>query len=147
WDMVLSPDGRWLAIAMSDERDALNDRQSYRVQLWETISGLPGPCLRVDKLAMSLSFAPDGRILAAGCRDGVIRLLEASTLRECCHFKGHRSYVCALAFSADSSRLVSGSADTTALVWEVPSLPRPAPARSSSLKPEALWDALGGKDP
>ncbi|KAG6907799.1 hypothetical protein DXG01_007338 [Tephrocybe rancida] len=36
-------------------------------------------------------------------------------------FKGHKDYVSSVAFSPDSKRLVSGSADKTAIVWDVQS--------------------------
>jgi WD40 repeat protein len=36
-------------------------------------------------------------------------------------FEGHRGDITSLAFSADGRRLASASADSTVLVWDVPS--------------------------
>jgi hypothetical protein len=64
-------------------------------------------------------------------------------------FPGHRGSVLALAFSADGARLVSASADTTALVWDISGKlgGRPRWATTSPIAVSAaLWDELASPD-
>jgi len=68
----------------------------------------------------TLAFSPDGRYLAAALDNGrvaVAHLLEIP--RRITIHPLHTSAVLALAWSPDSSMLASGSADTTAKVWDV----------------------------
>jgi WD40 repeat protein len=79
----------------------------------------------------ALCFSPDHRVLAVATGT-VIRLLELATGAERAVFQGHRSEVMSLTFSADGRRLLSGAADTTALLWDVVG-PRPKPADNLDL--------------
>jgi hypothetical protein len=75
--------------------------------------------------------------------------LDVATGRERHRLEGHRHHVVSLAFSADGKRLLSGSQDTTALVWDVSRLAKEEPHAGgplSSEKLEALWAALGSGD-
>lgn len=67
----------------------------------------------------SLAFSPNGRLVAAGSQDGIIRLWRPPGGKPIHWFTGHRSQVTSLAFSADGALLVSGSYDNTALIWDV----------------------------
>src|SRR5207302_1973926 len=63
-------------------------------------------------------------------------------------FTAHRGPVLALAFNADGSRLASGSADTTAVVWDFAALrPKPTPPAGPAT-PDQLdrWRADLGSD-
>jgi RNA polymerase sigma factor (sigma-70 family) len=67
-----------------------------------------------------LSFGRDGRVLTcADSKRGTVRLIETASGKERCVFTGHRGDVYTLAFSADMKTLVSGSTDTTAMVWDL----------------------------
>jgi len=57
--------------------------------------------------------------------------------------------VLAIAFSADGKRLVTGSTDTTALLWNVADVFRPEQGASVRLRPDELrdlWSDLAGDD-
>jgi WD domain, G-beta repeat len=67
-----------------------------------------------------MQFSPDSRLLAwNGQGDSMVRLIEVASGQERHHFTGHRGPIWAIAFSADGHRLLTGSYDTTALVWSV----------------------------
>ncbi len=67
----------------------------------------------------SVIFSPDGKLLATGDSDGVVRLWEASSGREILTCKGHTNVVQSVAFSPDDEILASGSYDQTIRLWDV----------------------------
>ena len=67
----------------------------------------------------SVAWLPDGRTLAAGCRDGTIRLLDAATLDPVASLNGHTGEVWALQVSPDGRRLVSAASDTRVRLWDL----------------------------
>jgi WD40 repeat protein len=77
--------------------------------------------------------SPDGTTLATA-EGSTIALSDLATGKPLCHFTGHRGGVTSLIFSPDSSLLISGSWDTTALVWDV-----------AQAKRDALWSQLGAE--
>ena len=68
----------------------------------------------------SVSWSPDGKMIALGGNDGTVRFLSATSWTDVSTRPGHQGPVLVVAFSADGRRLVSAGADTTALVWTVP---------------------------
>ncbi len=67
----------------------------------------------------SVIFSPDGKLLAIGDTDAVVRLWEASTGREILTCKGHTNVVESVAFSPDGEILASGSYDQIIKLWDV----------------------------
>jgi WD40 repeat protein len=129
-DAVLTPDGHAVVSAADDG-----------VRLWEVATGRER--LRTKRAAI-VSCSPDGRVLAAA-GGTTVRLVDLRTGKEFAQLKGHEAEVRALAFTPDGKGLVSGSADSTALVWEVA---RPA-AKVKELGAERLaelWAELAGPD-
>jgi RNA polymerase sigma factor (sigma-70 family) len=109
--LAFSLDGRLLASGGHSFRNNL-------INLWEVATGKLVRTL--PSAGDAVVFAPDGRTLAsAGYNERVIRLYETKTWAERGRFEGHRDEIGGLAFTADSRRLVSGSADATGLVWDV----------------------------
>ena len=67
----------------------------------------------------SVIFSPDGKLLATGDTDSVVRLWEASSGKEILTCKGHTNVVESVAFSPDGEILASGSYDKTIKLWDV----------------------------
>jgi RNA polymerase sigma factor (sigma-70 family) len=144
---AMSSDGRLMAIA-NEERLQVGVKRQHFVVLQDLIAG--HIVHRLDKGWMSgFVFSPDGRMLAwSDRRDNTIHLLEVSSGRERRCFSGHRGSVMTLTFSADGSRLISGSGDSTALVWDVGNRfdARNASAALKTAEVESLWADLASKD-
>lgn len=66
----------------------------------------------------ALAHSPDGRYLAVGGNNQMLRLLDPRTLAELAVLSGHERGLTAVAFSSDSALLASSSADGTTRVWD-----------------------------
>jgi hypothetical protein len=137
----LSPDGKFLAFCLQESvlpiLDAETGKEFRRFQVAR------------DGVS-ALAFSPDGKSVAwGGWQEGTVYLGELATGRERHRFTGHRGRVLALAFSADGRTLVSGTEDTTALVWDLTGRLASGEKGRSRLTPQALaahWTALADKD-
>ena len=67
----------------------------------------------------SVSFSPDGSLLASGSSDDTIRLWDVKTGNLLHTLTGHRGGVLSVSFSPDGSLLASGSWDDTIGLWDV----------------------------
>src|SRR5262249_34960813 len=75
--------------------------------------------LRHAAAVTAVAFAPDGRTLASGGSDHVIRLWEPATGRELARLAGeHKDPITALAYSPDGKSLVSGGNEGTVRLWD-----------------------------
>jgi len=155
-----SPDGERILVATAQDE----------VRLWSPIDGalvaslaepVPEPSYAVGS---PCAFSLDGRLVAAGGRDGLVRVWEVGTGRQVATMTGHKERVTAVRFSPDGARLVSASADDTAVVWRVAGGTRQQILRhrddvsSASFSPDGqrvltasadqtavIWDAASGQ--
>jgi tRNA A-37 threonylcarbamoyl transferase component Bud32 len=67
----------------------------------------------------SVAYAPDGRTLATGEDDQVVRLWDAVTGEEKGDLPGHSGAVVAVAFAHSGNFLISGDSDGTLHVWDL----------------------------
>jgi hypothetical protein len=157
---AFSPDGRALALALGNDE----------LSVWEVATGqervrlvkarLPEqkPLMRVppavavtgialgDSGETTVAFSPDGRLLARAA-DRAVTVWDVRTGKEVRKLQGHQGTIGAIAFAPDGQALASGSADSTALVWDVSGLAGRGPTRA--LTPadlQAHWAALAGDD-
>lgn len=124
---------------LSSGRRTVASRSDGKVQVWDVTTGDEVHILEVGALGVnreqssfygagrSLAFSPDGRRLATGAGDNVI-VWDAETGKLLLTLKGHRSDVNSVAFSPDSTRLVSASGY----------LPEPGEVK--------VWDVATGKE-
>jgi WD40 repeat protein len=106
---AVSPDGSLILLAVADG--------TVRLLHWATHKEVGR--LRNTGLVLSLAQSTDGRKIATGGVDKMIRLWDAITGQELRIFKGHRNRVTHVAFSDNGRLLLSGSDDKTVRLWDV----------------------------
>ncbi len=65
----------------------------------------------------SISFSPDGELLASASRDQTLRIWSLAAGESLHALQGHSGSVEAVAFSPDGSLLASGGEDQQVLLW------------------------------
>jgi WD40 repeat protein len=116
--LAFSRDGRHLASASVGMSDLSGDGTA---RFWETAPDATLPVLAGHtSYVYPVAYSPDGRWIASGGWDKNVRLWDAAT-GEACATLPHPYTVHMLAFTRDSSRLVSGSTDVSegGYVWDL----------------------------
>ena len=92
------------------------------IRLWNVASGEHQQTLTEHADAVrSVTFSPDGSMLASASLDGTIRLWNAATGEHQQALIGHTVGALTLAFNPDGDTLASGSMDGTIYLWDVAS--------------------------
>ena len=131
-------------------------RSQRNLALWDVLSGKTVVNVGVidgGAAATAITCSSDGRLLAWAESDAArtIRLYDSLNGREVGKFAGHDGIVQFLRMHTTSERslLLSGSHDSTTLVWDLrrvmEELERTTP-RLSEQAPEKLWADLGAED-
>jgi WD40 repeat protein len=95
----------------------------------------------------SFAVSPDGRVVAGDLSEADVFLWDALTGKKIATLKGHRGSIKSLCFSADGRHLISGSADTTVLVWDYRESIREQGATLLSPKRlQKIWSDLQSSD-
>jgi eukaryotic-like serine/threonine-protein kinase len=129
--IVFSPNGKRVATASGIRHDPKRRDSGGEVKVWDTETGKELLRLPVRSTwANCVSFSPDGRFVAAGAGELAVLappsptevlVWDTDSGKEVAVLKGNGFWVTAVAFSPDSQRLASASADRTVRVWQVPS--------------------------
>lgn len=73
----------------------------------------------VDAAVTSVCISLNGRLVAAGCLDAVVRIWDVATGQLVERLKGHQDSVYSIAFTQDGRGLISGSLDRTLKHWDI----------------------------
>ena len=87
-------------------------------ELWE-ISPQHIATLEGHTSVQSVSFSPDGKMLASGAEDNTVKLWDVATGENTATLEEHTSWISSVAFSPDGATLASGSGDRTIKLWDV----------------------------
>jgi WD40 repeat protein len=110
------------AIEFSPDRNLIAVSANDGISLWWSDSGVPAAMWKTPDVCYALAFSRDGKLLATGSEDRVIRLWHNPDpqnpliWREKASFHGHRSGIRLLLFMADGT-LYSAGADSTIRWW------------------------------
>lgn len=117
--VAYNPTGKMVASGSDDGTIKLWDVESGK--LISTLQGHAEAIIAVlgynQESVASLTFSPDGQIIAAGLRDNTIRLWSVASGKSLATLKGHTASVAGLVYSPDGKTLVSGSEDNTVRLW------------------------------
>ncbi len=116
--MVLSPDGKYLAVGSF----------SGQIRLWHVADSRSLATFKGHRrIVWTLAFSSDSTMLASGGYDGSVKLWSLTgdertqELYEHClaTLQGHEKWVRSLAFSPDGTLLVTAGDDETVRIWDV----------------------------
>ncbi len=111
--VVFSPDGKTLATAASN---------GPVVTLWNLATGQSSQRFDAGESTSSessVSFSPDGRMVAAGWKGNTICIWDLVTGKPLQLLKGHTDQVAGVCFSPDGKMLASASDDKTVRLWNL----------------------------
>jgi WD40 repeat protein len=110
--VAVAPDGSSFASVTTECTVRLYDLKGKEIRSFPNMVGVG-----------SLAFSRDGKTLATGGNDGVIRFWEVATGKELHKLEGHTGSVHSLSFSPDGKLLASGGGfpnnDRTIRIWDV----------------------------
>jgi WD40 repeat protein/transcriptional regulator with XRE-family HTH domain len=112
WSMRISysPDGNRILAGDPDEKST---------KVWEATSGEEIRNLKGQNAQPShASYSPDGKLIAAADDKNII-IWDLGTGRQKFPLSGHTASITSLDFSADGTRLISGSSNGELMLWDV----------------------------
>jgi WD40 repeat protein len=111
----LSADGKVLAGAADK---TISGNFVPAVTLWDTVSGNELHTLVLTQPAQSLSFSPDGALLAVAAGNDV-QIWDVTSGTQLVTLSGHSAEVMVVAFSPDGKTLASSGQDNQLILWQV----------------------------
>jgi WD40 repeat protein len=112
---AISNDGACFA---ADTETAAKNKTPHRLSIWQTARGRPMASVDLPAKMLSMTFSPDGRLLAGALEDQTARLWDVATMRQA-RLMRHEAWVRSVAFDPTGEYLATASDDATARVWEL----------------------------
>lgn len=92
------------------------------IQLWDVASGkLTRSVMVTGDTVFGASLSPDGKLIAMGCADNTVRIIEAATGKELHRIGNHENWVLGTIFGGDGKRIVSVGRDRAAKLTDAAS--------------------------
>ena len=114
--IAISKDGRWLALIQPSARSLSPD---VAIRVWDLETKRELPSLPEKRQLRCLEFSDDGKVLAAGDGDGVVKIWNLAT-HDFIQISAHEGPVLSLAFSPGSDLMATGSTDRQSIrLWKV----------------------------
>ena len=110
----LTSDGNFLATGCAEGRVHVWDLKARKI-----CATTPVMENSDDHLITVIDFDPNGKIMAYGDVDAVVRLSEFSSGKVTRTLPGHRGSIEALSYLDGGRKLASASEDGTVLIWDV----------------------------
>jgi WD40 repeat protein len=110
WDVVYSPDGKWLATASSDDT----------ARVWDAETGALHETVHHADRVVTIAFSADSRLMASGGQDHTVRVWDVIAGREVAALPADTG-ARRIAFSPDGTVLLTASATGEAKLWRMPS--------------------------
>jgi Tol biopolymer transport system component len=120
WDWKYADDVRAMAFSY-DGLKLVSVAMDNIIRIWDVRSGMVEKVFNKERteIPVSLSFSPDGEMLAAGTTHGGITLWRLSGGSVIRHIDAHRGSVPSVRFSKDNKRVVSAGIDKRVLSWDI----------------------------
>lgn len=110
WDVVVSPQGNWIACGGFDGRVRLLDAKTRRVE--RNLTGSTA-------LTRGVAFSADGTTIAAASSDHTVRVWDVATGESLYVGRGHTDTAWDVAFGRESDQLFSCSGSGNIKVWDL----------------------------
>ncbi len=122
--------------------------------LWQLYhSGGPRLTLYHDDQVWTAALSPDGKRLAAGGEDKVVKIWDVATGKELLTLRGHEMWVNAIAYSPDGKLIATGGYDGMVKLWDAATYQEIASieahegrVRCLAFSPDGKQVATGGDD-
>lgn len=98
---------------------AMIDNQNNAIIVWDVETGKEIKMIKAYTRCITIVFSPNGRYLASGGEDKIIRIWDLLTGNEVSTLVGHTDAVTALVYSSDGKYLSSGGKDGTIRIWNL----------------------------
>jgi WD40 repeat protein len=108
--LLFSPDGAMLVTAGG---------ATPGLRIWDVANGRLRASPQEVAGVVALAISTDGKTIATGQSDGLVKLWDTSTWRSRIMLPAHREAITSLAISADNKMLVTSSIDGSAKLWQI----------------------------
>ncbi len=120
--VVFHPDGKTLISASQDNYIQIWKINSESAQFVRSLTlpipFLPRPKKNTANLLRAIVINPDGKIIATGNDDGIVRFWNLETGEFIQDLRGHTNWIRSLAWSPDGKFIASASEDETIQIWD-----------------------------